>query len=383
MKISLLEKELKKPKLSKSQVDKITKKLDEDPDLFGIIEKVLSDNGLTMSDYYRSKIFYNKQASVKSLVSDPPESESEPKSEPKSEPEPEPGSKPKSKPTIPGPGSEMKIMKFLASRKRFGEDVLWMQVAGDLTKKQQGCAFKHLMLDYKLVKIDKESVQLDDESVQLDEWSLFGSGAKTAGQQALKGFIKTLTTTNKAMLRGLEKASIPTIVKNVEFKPLFDFIKLKDPTIPAEHIAKFIQSSFNTGKLTGLKSRGQIVKHWNSWIKANPVSAEAHGTAALIPGANKGLKTAADIGGKKAAQLKKLEPGMWHNVMMKASQGAKQAGKKVLKKSKEEMLKHKKRLFAATAGAGAFAVWYNAEIPCDFDEIRKIMAKHDIEMRPM
>ena len=344
MKINLLEKEFKNPKLSKSLVNTITKKLDENPDLFTEIEKFLKDYKLSMSDYYRSKIFYNKQASVKSLV-DPP------KPEPKSEPKLKPKLKPKSKPTIPGPGSEMKIMKFLASRKRFGEDVLWMQVAGDLTKKQQGCAFKHLMLDYKLVEIDKESVQLDDESVQLDESSLFGLAAKTAAKQALKGFIKTLTTTNKAMLRGLEKDSIPTIVKNVDWKPLIDFIKLRDPTIPAEHIAKFIQSSHKAGKLTGLKSRGQIVKHWNSWIKANPVSAEAHGTAALIPGANKGLKTAADIGGKKAAQLKKLEPGMWHNVMIKASQGAKEAGRKVLKKSAEEVAKHKKRLMAITAGA--------------------------------
>jgi len=254
-----------------------------------------------------------------------------------------------------------------------------MQVAGDLTKKQQGCAFKHLMLDYKLVEIDKESVQLDDESVQLDESSLFGLAAKTAAKQALKGFMKTLTTTNKAMLRGLEKASIPTIVKSVEWKPLIDFIKLRDPTIPAEHIAKFIQSSFNTGKLTGLKSEGQIVKHWNSWIKANPVSAEAHGTAAL----GKGLKTAADIGSKKAAQLKKLEPGMWHNVMMKAKSGAKESGRIILKKSKEQMAKHKKKLMAAGAGGGALAIWYEAKIPCDFDEIRKIMAKRDVEKRPM
>ena len=74
---------------------------------------------------------------------------------------------------------------------------------------------------------------------------------------------------------------------------------------------------------------------------------------------------------------------MWHNVMIKASQGAKEAGKKVLKKSAEEVAKHKQRLMAITAGAGVFAVWYRAEIPCDFDEIRKIMAKRDIEMRPM
>ena len=64
MKISLLEKELKKPKLTKFQVNNITNELSKNPDSLKKIEKALAVYDLTLSDYYRSKIFYKKQVST-------------------------------------------------------------------------------------------------------------------------------------------------------------------------------------------------------------------------------------------------------------------------------------------------------------------------------
>ena len=51
MKISLLEKELKKPKLTKFQVNNITNELSKNPDSLKKIDKALAVYDLTLSDY--------------------------------------------------------------------------------------------------------------------------------------------------------------------------------------------------------------------------------------------------------------------------------------------------------------------------------------------
>ena len=397
MKISLLEKELKKPRwltMKPSLIRGITKALDQgDKDTLKKVEKILAKYNFKLSDYYRAKGALDKEdAIVASNVQPKPESEpepepeKEPEPEPEKEPEPEPEKEPEEKIDI-GGGSEMKIMKFLSTRGRIGEDRLWMQVASKLSKKQQGCVFKHILLDYKLAKIDKKGPRTKTttfgifDSVQLDE---IPNPLNLGAKPALKQFMKTVTGKSGQMLTHLEKMSLTGITKDATYKPIIDLItNVNKSPIPKEHIAKFILSSHKAGKITGWKSQGKIIGDFKNWIKTNPVSAEAHGASALAPSAGTGLKSAADIGSKKAAQLKKLEPSMWHNVMMKAKSGAKETGRIILKKSGEQIVKHKKKLMAAGAGGGALAIWYKAKIPCDFEELQEILASEGVEMRPM